>query len=161
MAMRALTFPVRLTYGVGKAGVKTGYTAGRLSAGSAYRVGRFVGVTRALALGTGVAVGLLAAPTSGQELRDKLRRQLAARRAPASDDAVAERVRYELSHSPRTWHLPQPAVEVTGGTAILTGGAPHETGKVDIERAAAAVPGVAEVESHLVVGASGDGDTTT
>ena len=44
--------------------------------------------------------------------------------------------------------------------AILSGGAPHETGKADIERAAAAVPGVAEVESRLIVGAAGNGDVT-
>ena len=161
MVIRAVLLPVRVGYGVGKIGVKTGYTAGRLSVGSTYKVGRHVGLTRVLALGAGVAIGLLVAPTSGQELRDRLRRQLASRRAPASDDAVAERVRYELSHSPRTWHLPQPEVEVAGGTAILTGGAPHETGKADIERAAGAVPGVAQVESHLVVGASGNGDTHT
>ncbi len=161
MVIRAVLLPVRVGYGVGKIGAKTGYTAGRLSVGSTYKVGRYVGLTRVLALGTGVAIGLLVAPTSGQELRDRLRRQLASRRAPASDDAVAERVRYELSHSPRTWHLPQPEVEVAGGTAILTGGAPHETGKADIERAAGAVPGVAQVESHLVVGASGNGDTHT
>jgi len=159
MVIRAVLFPVRLTYGVGRAGLKTGYKAGRLSVGSTYKAGRFVGPSRLLALGVGVAIGLLVAPTSGQELRDRLRRRLAARGAPASDEAVAERVRYELSHSPRTWHLPQPAVEVVGGTAILTGGAPHETGKADIERAAAAVPGVAEVDSHLVIGASGNGDT--
>jgi hypothetical protein len=158
MVIRAVLFPVRLTYGVGKAGVKTGYTAGKLSVGSTYKVGRFVGVSRVLALGTGVAIGLLIAPTSGPELRDRLRRQLAGRRAPASDDAVAERVRYELSHSPRTWHLPQPEVEVVSGRAVLIGGAPHETGKADIERAAAAVPGVAEVDSQLVVGTSGNGD---
>ncbi len=161
MVVRAVMFPVRMTYAVGKAGTKVGYTAGRLSVGSTYKVGRFVGLTRVLALGTGVAIGLLVAPTTGQELRDRLRRTLAARRAPASDEAVAERVRYELSHSPRTWHLPQPAVEVAGGTAILSGGAPHETGKADIERAAAAVPGVAEVESHLVIGATGNGDTSS
>jgi hypothetical protein len=161
MVIRAVLLPVRVGYGVGKIGVKTGYTAGRLSARSTYKVGRHVGLTRVLALGAGVAIGLLVAPTSGHELRDRLRRQLASRRAPASDDAVAERVRYELSHSPRTWHLPQPEVEVAGGTAILTGGAPHETGKADIERAAGAVPGVAQVESHLVVGASGNGDTHT
>lgn len=161
MVVRAVMFPVRMTYAVGKAGARAGYTAGKLSVGSTYRVGRFVGVSRVLALGAGVAIGLLVAPTTGQELRDRLRRTLAARRAPASDEAVAERVRYELSHSPRTWHLPQPAVEVAGGTAILSGAAPHETGKADIERAAAAVPGVAEVESRLVVGATGNGDTSS
>jgi BON domain len=158
MVTRMVLIPVRLTYGVGKLGVKTGYQAGRLSAGSTYRAGRFVGLSRLLAFGVGVAIGLLVAPTTGEELRDRVRRQLAARRVPATDEAVAERVRYELSHSPRTWHLPQPAVEVVGGKAILTGGAPHETGKADIERATAAVPGVAEVDSHLVVSATGNGD---
>ena len=122
MVVRVVTLPVKVTYWVGKAGVRTGYAAGRLSVGSTYKVGRFVGVSRLLALGAGVGIGLLVAPTSG--------------------------------------HLPQPSVEVSGGVAILSGGAPHETGKADIERAAAAVPGVAEVESHLVVGATGNGDTT-
>ena len=154
---RTLLLPVRLSYGVGKAGVKTGYYAGRLSVGTTYRATRFVGLSRLLAVGVGI--GMLVAPTSGADLRDRLRRQWEARNAPASDEAVAERVRYELSHSPRTWHLPQPAVDVVGGTAILTGGAPHETGKADIERAAAAVPGVSEVDSRLVVGTTGNGDT--
>ena len=39
------------------------------------------------------------------------------------------------------------------GTAILTGSAPHATGKEDLESAAAAVAGVVEVDSQLVVGA--------
>ena len=156
---RTILLPVRLTYGVGKLGVKTGYQAGRLSVGTTYRATRFVGLSRLLAVALGVGIGLLIAPTSGEELRERLRRQWEARNAPASDDAVAERVRYELSHSPRTWHLPQPAVDVVGGTAILTGGAPHETGKADIERAAAAVPGVADVDTRLVVGSTGNGDT--
>ena len=153
---RILLLPVRATLGVAKLSAKTGYRTGKLSARSTYRVGRLIGLRRVLVLGTGVGVGMLVAPTSGQELRDKLRRQWESRRAPATDEAVAERVRYELSHSPRTWHLPQPAVEVVAGRAILTGGAPHATGKADIERAAASVPGVADIDSRLVVG-SGDG----
>ena len=156
---RTILLPVRLSYWAGKVGVVTGYKAGRLSLGSTVKVGRFVGLSRLLAVALGVGIGLLIAPTSGEELRERLRRQWEARNAPASDDAVAERVRYELSHSPRTWHLPQPAVDVVGGTAILTGGAPHETGKADIERAAAAVPGVADVDNRLVVGSTGNGDT--
>jgi hypothetical protein len=146
MVVKTVMLPVRVSYGAGKLGVKT-----------SYGLGRRVGISRLLALGLGVGIGLLVAPTSGEELRDRLRRELEARRAPASDDAVADRVRYELSHSPRTWHLPQPGVEVVAGTAILTGGAPHETGKADIERAAAAVPGVSSVESRLVVGTAGNG----
>jgi hypothetical protein len=155
--MRTLLLPVHATVGVGKVSAKAGYQAGRLSARSTYRVGRLIGLRRALVLGVGVGIGMLVAPTSGQELRDRLRRQWERRRAPASDDAVAERVRYELSHSPRTWHLPQPEVEVVAGKAILTGGAPHATGKADIERAAASVPGVADVDSHLVVGSADGG----
>ena len=153
---RILLLPVRATLGVGKLSAKTGYRTGKLSARSTYRVGRLIGLRRVLVLVAGVGIGMLVAPTSGQELRDKLRRQWESRRAPATDEAVAERVRYELSHSPRTWHLPQPAVEVVAGRAILTGGAPHATGKADIERAAASVPGVADIDSRLVVG-SGDG----
>jgi hypothetical protein len=161
MVFRVLTLPVRATYAAGKAGVKTGYAAGRLSVGSTWKVGRFVGLSRVLALVAGVGIGLLVAPAPGRETRENLQRKLAARRAPVGDDAVAERVRYELSHSPRTWHLPQPAVEVAGGVAVLTGDAPHETGKADIERAAAAVPGVTAVDSRLVVGSPGNGDATT
>jgi hypothetical protein len=146
MIVRTVTIPVRVTYGAGKAGVKT-----------TWRVGRWVGFSRLLALAVGVGIGLLVAPTSGAELRGRLQRALAARQAPAGDDAVAERVRYELSHSPRTWHLPQPAVEVTGGVAVLTGETPHETGKADIERTAAAVPGVTALDSRLVVSSTGNG----
>ena len=155
--IRTLLLPVKATVGATRLSAKTGFLAGKLSARSTLKVGRLLGFRRMLVLGAGVGIGLLVAPTSGQELRDKLRRQWEGRRAPASDDAVAERVRYELSHSPRTWHLPQPAVEVVSGTAILTGDAPHATGKADIERAAASVPGVADVDSRLVVG-SGAGD---
>jgi osmotically-inducible protein OsmY len=157
MVVRTVTLPVRMAYGVGKTGLKTGYTAGRLSVASTYRAGRMIGVSRVLAVGAGIGIGLLIAPATGAETRAGLTRRIAARRAPASDDAVAERVRYELSHSPRTWHLPQPSVSVAAGTAVLTGDTPHEAGKADIERATAAVPGVSEVESHLVVATSGDG----
>jgi osmotically-inducible protein OsmY len=154
--IRTLLLPIKVALGVGKLSAKAGYRTGRLSARSTYRASRLIGLRRTLVFGTGVGIGMLVAPTSGHELREKLRRQWESRRAPASDDAVAERVRYELSHSPRTWHLPQPAVQVVSGRAILTGGAPHATGKADIERAAASVPGVAEVDSRLVLG-TGDG----
>ena len=158
MVIRAVVLPVRASYGLGKAGLKTGWWAGRRSVGTTYKAGRWVGLSRLLAFGLGAAGGLAVAPSSGRGLGDRLAREVAARRAPASDDAVADRVRYELSHSPRTWHLPQPEVEVAGGIAILTGGAPHATGKADIERAVASVPGVARVENRLVVGAAGNGE---
>ena len=152
MLFRAIFFPARLTYGVGKLSAKTGYKAGRGSVVGAYKTGHLLGYRRMLTLAAGVGIGLLIAPTSGQELRDSLRRKWEQRSGPESDDVIAERVRHELSHSPRTWHLPQPAVEVVEGTAILTGASPHATGKEDIERAAAAVSGVTAVDNRLVVG---------
>jgi len=156
--IRILLFPIRAALGLGRFSVVTGYRAGRMSARSTWRLGRAVGLWRLAFFAAGVAVGLLVAPMSGRDLIEELRSRLASRGGPASDDAVAERVRYELSHSPRTWHLPQPSVEVVSGMAILTGGTPHETGKSDLERTAAAVPGVVGVESRLVVtGPGGDG----
>ena len=152
MLFRAIFFPARLTYGVGKLSAKTGYKAGRGSVVGAYKAGSLVGYRRMLTLGVGVGIGLLIAPASGQELRDSLRRKWEQRSGPESDEVIAERVRHELSHSPRTWHLPQPGVEVVEGTAILTGASPHATGKDDIERAAAAVSGVTAVDNRLVVG---------
>jgi hypothetical protein len=151
MLIRAVLLPVRLAVGLTRLGVRAGYAAGRLSVGTSYRVGRRVGWSRLAALGVGVVIGLLVAPTSGAELRERLGRRAAERRRPVSDDAVAERVRYELSHSPRTWHLPQPEVEVTAGVAVLTGTVPHEEGRTDIERTVGAVPGVARVDNRLVV----------
>jgi osmotically-inducible protein OsmY len=154
MLFRAIFFPARLTYGVGKLSAKTGYKAGRASVAGTYKAGHVLGYRRMLTLAAGVGIGLLVAPSSGQDLRDSLRRKWEERSGPQTDEAIAERVRHELSHSPRTWHLPQPAVEVVEGTAILTGASPHATGKDDIERAAAAVTGVTAVDNRLVVGES-------
>jgi hypothetical protein len=152
MLLRAIFLPARLTYGVGKLSAKTGYKAGRASVVGTYKAGHVLGYRRMLTLAAGVGIGLLIAPSSGQDLRDSLRRKWEQRSGPESDEVIAERVRHELSHSPRTWHLPQPAVEVVEGTAILTGASPHPTGKDDIERAAAAVSGVTAVDNRLVVG---------
>ncbi|HEY8525115.1 MAG TPA: BON domain-containing protein [Acidimicrobiales bacterium] len=157
MLLRTILLPARLTIGVGKLSAKSGYKAGRASVVGTYRAGRALGYRRMATLALGIGIGLLIAPMSGQELRDQLRRAWEQRRGADPDDVIADRVRHELSHSPRTWHLPQPAVEVVGGRAVLTGSAPHETGKQEIERVAAAVDGVADVDNRLVVGGSGDG----
>jgi hypothetical protein len=114
-----------------------------------YRTGRLLGLRRILLIAIGVAIGLLLAPTPGAELRARLRKEVEARRAGGAGGDLAERVRYELSHSPRTWHLPQPTVKVEGGTAILSGDVPHEVGRVDLERAAASVTGVTSVDNLL------------
>jgi hypothetical protein len=147
--IRLIFLPLRIALGLTKVTTKTGYRAGRM-----------VGFRRLAVFGAGIAVGLLVAPTPGRELRAKLQEQLDARRGGGSGD-LGERVRFELSHSPRTWHLPQPTVEVVGGRAVLSGEAPHETGKADLERAAAGVAGISAVDNRLVVvGSNGAGTSS-
>ncbi len=137
--IRLLFLPAKVGVGSTKLGMKAGY-----------RTGRLVGYRRIFVFGAGLAVGLLIAPTPGRELRAKLQRLLDERRGGGD---LADKVRHELSHSPRTWHLPQPEVEVVAGTAILRGEVPHEVGRVDLERTASAVAGVVGVDNR--VGVSG------
>lgn len=134
---------IRLAFLPAKVGVK----AGKLSAKAGYRTGRLLGYRRLFLVLVGVAIGLLVAPTSGRQLREKLKSLLAS--AEPSDPQLSDRVRYELSHSPRTWHLPQPDVDVRDGTVVLTGAVPHASARADLERAASSVPGVTGVENLL------------
>ena len=119
-----------------------------------YRTGRMLGYQRLFVLAAGIGVGLLIAPMTGRELRSRIQQLIDERMGKGGD--LAERVRYELSHSPRTWHLPQPEVEVIGGTAILRGEVPHAVGRSDLERTAAAVAGIVHVENQVDV-AGGNG----
>jgi len=136
--IRLIFLPARVGLGTTKLGVKAGY-----------RTGRLLGYRRLFVFGAGIVVGLMIAPMAGRELRAKLQ-SMAEERAGLGGD-IAEKVRYELSHSPRTWHLPQPEVEVVAGTAILRGQVPHEVGRTDLERTAAAVAGVVDVDNRLDV----------
>jgi hypothetical protein len=138
--LRLLFFPAKVGVGGTRLGLRVGY-----------RTGRALGYRRVFVFGVGVGVGLLIAPMTGRELRARLQVLLEERRAGGA--GLAERISYELSHSPRTWHLPQPEVEVVGGTAILRGEVPHEVGRKDLERTAAAVAGVVDVDNQ--VGVSG------
>jgi hypothetical protein len=143
--IRLAFLPIRLLFGTAKLGVKTGYRSGRL-----------VGYRRLFFVGVGIAIGVLLAPQAGAETRAKLLALLDGSGAkPAGEGGLAERVRYELLNSPRTWHLPQPAVEVVGRSAVLRGTVPHETGRADLERTAAAVPGVASVDNQIQVAPPG------
>ena len=129
----------------------------RLGAGSAkltHRTVRFLGYRRLCVFGAGVALGLLIAPVPGDKLRAKLLQAIedlgitGARRSAAPVD-VATAVRDELAASPRTWHLPQPAVTVVAGTVTLSGEVPHATAAADLERATRTVRGVVEVDNRL------------
>jgi hypothetical protein len=136
--IRLLFLPAKVGVGTTKLGVKAGY-----------RTGRMLGYRRLFVLGAGVGIGLLIAPMTGRELRTRIQQLIDEQMGKGGD--LAERVRYELSHSPRTWHLPQPDVEVIGGTAILRGEVPHEVGRSDLERTAAAVAGIVHVENQVDV----------
>lgn len=130
--------------------VKVGTKATTLAAKTGYRTGRLLGYKRLFVFGLGVFVGLLLAPGPGRELRQKLQALLAGG-PPASDPELGERVRFELSHSPRTSHLPQLDVNVQGGRVVLSGAVPHATARADVERTVTGVPGVFGVENLLTI----------
>ncbi|HEX9992103.1 MAG TPA: YtxH domain-containing protein, partial [Acidimicrobiales bacterium] len=109
--------PLRAVVAVGR----LGFTAG-------WRAGRLVGPRRIALVGAGVVVGLLVAPVPGRDLRERARRALADVRPPRPD-ALADRVRSAIGSDQRTWHLPQPEVEVTGRRVVLRGEVPHEAGR--------------------------------
>ena len=106
--------------------------------------------------GAGVAAGLFAAREPGRDLRQRTaqraRQRWEERLGPKSDEELATRVRDELLQAPRTWHLPQPDVEIVDRKVILSGTAPHAAGKADIEQVVAGVTGVADVDNRLVIG---------
>ena len=128
------------------------------SVGLGFRVGRLFGYRRLFVFGAGVVTGVLVAPVAGAEMRRRIQQAIEEGGVPGGGDGdVAERVRTELSRSPRTWHLPQPSVEATAGRVVLRGEVPHDLGRADLERTAASVPGVAAVDNLLVVtGTNGD-----
>jgi len=133
-----LLLPFRLVFGTAKVSVKTGY-----------RTGRLVGYRRLFVLAVGVGIGLLVAPVPGRDLRAAIRRRLEARGVTDAD--LDERVRFELAHHPRTWHLPQPEVAVISRRVVLRGEVPDEEARHEMVRAAGALPGVAAVDDDLQV----------
>jgi hypothetical protein len=137
IVFRVVTLPV-------KVGTKTGMVATKVG----YRTARFVGFKRIALIAIGVGIGLLVAPVPGRQLREKLRAALG---GAGGEAELGDLVRFELSHSPKTWHLPQPAIAVHESTVVLSGAVPHETARADLERAASGVPGVESVENLLVV----------
>jgi hypothetical protein len=139
-----VTLPVRLVLGTAKVSAKAGFRAGRL-----------VGYRRLVVFGAGVATGLLLAPVTGRELRGAIRRRIEAR--GITDVELAERVRFELSHHPRTWHLPQPTVSVTDRRVSLHGSVPDDAARAEIVRVVGALAGVAAVDDRLEVAGAAAG----
>ena len=140
LAWKLLTLPVRLVFG---------------TIGMTFRTIRFVGISRLLSFGAGVAAGMAMSPTTGEQIRARVA-QVRTAGPPLSATDLGTLVRDELAHSPRTWHLPQPAVTVAGDRVTLTGEVPHESARADLGRTAGAVIGVAAVDNRItVVGAQG------
>ncbi len=125
--------PFRLVFGTARLGAKTGYWTGRL-----------LGFRRMFVFACGIAVGLMIAPMSGERLRQKLLERLEELRPD-----TASVVRDRLSHDPRTWHLPQPEVEVIGSRVVLRGMTPDDSGRADLEAVAAAVDRVTHVDNRI------------
>ena len=130
--------------------IKLGTKATKVAAKTGYRTGRLLGYRRLTVFAIGVFVGLLIAPGPGEELRARLKEWMQGLQLP-SDPDLGDRVRFELSHSPRTWHLPQPEVDVQDGRVVLSGDVPHESARTDFEQTVTAVPGVTGVENLLTI----------
>jgi len=151
---RLVTLPLRLAAALLGVTFRTGYRTGRVPVRlSAKGVAR-LGAKGVVLFVLGVAVGLLVAPTSGRALRAKLAALGAGAGGPAAPMTDPELVAFvvqELAHAPRTWHLPQPTVNVIDGVVVLAGEVPHATASDELERTVAALPAVRGVRNELTV----------
>ena len=145
----ALLLPVRLVIWLIGLGFRLGWWAAKVPVRVTATTTRVLGPKAVVLFVAGVVLGLLFAPTTGAELRERLRRRLEG--GGLTDEELAEKVGFELAHAPRTWHLPQPEVAAAAGTVTLTGEVPHGEGRGELERVAGAVPGVDAVVNALVV----------
>lgn len=146
---RLLLLPFKLALALLGTTFRVGARVGSAPARVTWAATRRAGWTGTSCFALGVAAGLLVAPTSGAALRARLAGAVAGGR-PA-DPELGERVAHELAHAPRTWHLPQPEVDVVDGQVVLRGAVAHDVARDELERAAAAVPGVTGVRNELDV----------
>lgn len=147
--IRLILLPFKIVLALMGITLKVGFKAGKLPV-KASKVGlRMLGIRGWLLFLVGLAIGLLFAPGPGHELRDRLKDLLGGGAEP--DEDLAEKVAFELAHAPRTWHLPQPAVSVTGGSVTLRGAVPAEETSDELARVAGAIPGVTFVDNQLEV----------
>jgi len=145
-----LLLPARVLRTTVVVAFRSGVQVGSLSVRATAAVSRRLGVVGTLCLVAGMVIGLLVAPVTGRQMRARIRTLLAGSR-PVGDDDLRAAVVAELAGAQRTWHLPQPAVSVAGGVVTLSGSAPHETARIELEAAAAAVSGVQGVVNQLTV----------
>lgn len=145
----------RVIGGTFRVGYKVGAAPVKVSATATRRAARLAGFSGVVCFFLGLAIGLLFAPAKGKDLRAKLQRALG-QGGGLSDAELAEKVGFELGHAPRTWHLPQPKVDVVEGRVQLRGDVPHDTAREELVRVAAAVPGVRGVDDLLEVEVAAD-----
>jgi hypothetical protein len=147
---RLLVLPFKIVFGTLISVFRVGRLAGSLPVRMTTRTTRLLKVRGTLALLVGIALGLLFARKPGRELRAQLRARWSGR-AGVGDAELADRVRFELEHAPRTWHLAQPTVTVVQGRVVLSGRVTDLEVSDELARVAAAVPGVANVDNLLAV----------
>jgi len=150
LGVRTLSLPLRLAAGATGVAFRTGVRIGRLPVRATAVGARRLGAVGVLSLVVGVGIGMLVAPTSGAQLRARLR-TLVGGTGPLPDGEVRVAVQQELSTASRTSDLPQPEVAVHGGVVTLRGTVPHDTARLEVEAAAAGVRGVQGVVNQLVV----------
>jgi hypothetical protein len=141
---------VLLPFKLALAAMSAGFALATLPFKVAWKSTRMVGLKATTLFLVGAAAGLAFAPGPGRELRRKVM-AMAAGAGGVDDEALGEKVRFELAHAPRTWHLPQPDVQVQGGRVVLDGAVPHDTARDELAKIASGVPGVSAVENNLVV----------
>jgi|GEM_PF-1182259 len=151
---RLLTLPLRLAAALLGITFRTGYKVGRAPVRVSAKGMSRLGFKAVVLFFAGLAIGLLFAPASGAKLRAKLAALVSGGGDvfSMSDPDLLALVVQELSHAPRTWHLPQPSVNVVDGVVILEGEVPHATASSELERTAAALPAVRAVRNDLTVG---------
>lgn len=153
--IRLVVLPFRVAFATIRIALRTGVRVALLPGRLSGRALGLVGFKALLLFVVGVAVGLLAAPTSGRELIAKLAKMLD--KGTTTDTDLAAKVGFELAHAPRTWHFEQPVITVIDRRVRLRGTVPSSDARAELARVAAAVPGVAGVDNELqVVEASSD-----
>jgi hypothetical protein len=146
---RLLMLPWKILFAAIGLGFRTALAVGKAPlkvSRAAVRVGSIRGWVLFI---VGLALGLLFAPGPGRELRAKLQALLQGGGAPGED--LQAKVAFELAHAPRTWHLPQPGVIVSGNRVELTGTAATAEDRDELARVAGAIPGVAGVDVSITV----------
>jgi len=146
---RLLLLPFKILLATVGLTFRTGFALGKAPVKASRAAVRVVGLRGWVLFLAGLALGLLFAPGPGRDLRVKLQGLLPG--GASGDDDLQGKVTFELAHAPRTWHLPQPTVTVTGNRVALSGSAATAEDRDELARVAGAIPGVGGVDVSITV----------